>query len=273
MEVERSPAVAGQFYPGEAKAMERALDTHLAAGDPDAGVVGCRALLLPHAGWMYSGDTAGRTVARARVPATAVVLGPKHTPFGPPASAASHERWSFPGGAVEVDAALRDAFVSRAPGVTAEPEAHRYEHGAEVVIPFLRRANPDLRIVPLALGVAGFEDTRELAEALAEVVSGTADPPLLVVSSDLNHFAPEPENRRRDLLALEAFEAGDARRLWKVCRDEDVSMCGLAPAVTVLQALTLAYGSCRGERVDYTNSAAVSGDLSRVVGYGGVIVR
>ena len=123
---------------------------------------------------------------------------------------------------------------------------------------------------------AGYDHTAPVADALATILRETpaADGPiLLVISSDMNHFAPETENRRRDALALNAMRTGDPRRLFEVCRDNEISMCGVLPAVTVVQALLRSSSELGMELVDYTTSAAASGDTSRVVGYAGMVIE
>lgn len=96
--------------------------------------------------------------------------------------------------------------------------------------------------------------------------------PLLVISSDLNHYEREPENRRRDELAIEAMLTGDPKHLAEVCQKNSISMCGLVPAAIVMQTLIALGKSFRVERISYENSAMHGGDKERVVGYGGVLI-
>jgi hypothetical protein len=276
---DRPAARAGQFYPADPAAMRKTIDKHLStatATDAASEQHQYRALMLPHAGWAYCGDTIGRTLARARVPSRAIILGPKHTPFGPPMSVPPHRHWLIPGAAVPIDTTIVARLLSLVPGLACEPEAHRMEHGSEVLIPFLHRLNPDIRITPMTLGQMGYDHTAAVADALATILDETpADegPILLVISSDMNHFAPEDENRRRDALALNAMRSGDPRRLYDTCRENQISMCGVLPAVTVMQALLKSSSELAMELVDYTTSAAVSGDTSRVVGYAGMVIE
>jgi hypothetical protein len=88
----------------------------------------------------------------------------------------------------------------------------------------------------------------------------------------MNHFAAEPENRRLDFLALDAMRTGDPRRLYEVVCRHRISMCGVIPAVTIMQALLTSGGPLELELVDYTNSGLVTGDRSRVVGYAGMLI-
>jgi AmmeMemoRadiSam system protein B len=144
------------------------------------------------------------------------------------------------------------------------------------VLPFLVHLRPDLQIVPVVLGHCDGPMLMALARELAAIVSEARtrgeEPPLLVISSDMNHFAAEPENRRRDMLALQAMQTGNPLQLYDTCIKNDISMCGLLPAVAVMQALLQETPLIQPRLVDYSNSAAASGDTSRVVGYAGVVI-
>ena len=121
------------------------------------------------------------------------------------------------------------------------------------------------------MGAATLEECKRFAQELTTLLGSLDERVLLVISSDLNHFAPEPENRRRDQLALEAMRRLDPETLYQTVRDNEISMCGVLPAVTVLETLRLQGRLNRCELVGYTNSAAVSGDTSRVVGYSSLL--
>jgi hypothetical protein len=233
--------------------------------------------MLPHAGWRFCGNTMGKTLAGVKIPQTVIILGPKHTPLGPPCSVASHSAWQIPGATIPVATAIVQRLSRAVPSLQCEGEAHRQEHGAEVLLPFLLRLRPDMQIVPIALGPCGADTltalSRELAAILNEANAAGQEPPLLVISSDMNHFAPEPENRRRDLLAVEAMKTGDPRQLYETCQKNDISMCGLLPAIAVMQALLLQTPVIQPRLVDYSTSAAASGDTARVVGYAGVVIE
>lgn len=267
----RLAARAGQFYPATAAEMKDAITRALAEGNGTRETF--RAIMLPHAGWVYCGSVIGRTLSRTNVPRTVIIVGPKHTPFGANWSVSSAESWEFPGGSVPVATEIRDRLLALVPGLAAESEAHRQEHGIEVLVPFLHHLNPDLRIVPIVIGPSAYSQTHLLARALAIVVAELPEPPLLVISSDMNHFASEPENRRLDQLAIDAMCTGDPGRLFDVVSQHNISMCGVMPAVTIMRALREGGRDLRPELVHYTNSGQVSGQHDRVVGYAGMVLR
>ncbi len=266
----RHPAVAGRFYPATAEAIRSDLDRCF-TGRRFSGEEPARAVMLPHAGWIFCGDLIAGALARVRVPEIAIVIGPKHTPYGADWSVSASGAWEWPGGRIEVAEEWADFLVAHCPGLVRETEAHREEHGCEVLLPFLHRRNPFVRVVPVAIGAADYEDLAPLAAALAALREELGERLLLVISSDMNHFADEVENRRRDALALERFEAADPWGLYEVCRQNRISMCGLRPAVAVLRAL-VQEREPEVEITGYETSFRVTGDPSRVVGYAAAVV-
>ncbi len=273
----RQPARAGQFYPADAREMVETIDRHLAVGQSanrgKPGVEsGYRAVMLPHAGWPFCGDTIGKTLARVAVPETVIVIGPKHTPFGSAWSVPPHEQWNMPGSSVPIATDLIERLLELVPQLDCEPDAHQQEHGCEVLLPFLQRVQPNLRVVPMVMAAGSYESTATMARGLADLIAELDTPPLLVISSDMNHFAAEPENRRLDQMALDAMLTGHPQSLYNTCESHQISMCGMIPAVTVMQALAKTR-PMKLELVDYTNSAQATGDTSRVVGYAGVLIE
>jgi len=268
----RHPARAGQFYPAQPTRMREMADAFLAMAGRDVELEKCRAIMLPHAGWPYCGATLGKTLGQVRVPDTAIILGPRHTPYGPAWSVAPHERWDIPGGSVPIARDLVEKLVTLVPRLHAEPEAHRIEHGSEVLLPFLHRVNENISVVPIVLGEMSFEDTQGFAAALARVVREAGREVLLVISSDMNHFANEDDTAWLDNLALEAMETGDPRGLFLTCGEYEISMCGMRPAVTVMQTLIQLGGPIRPRLIDHTTSGATTGDHASVVGYAGVVI-
>jgi AmmeMemoRadiSam system protein B len=151
--------------------------------------------------------------------------------------------------------------------------AHAREHAIEVELPFIKRLAPDAKVVGVALGGGNLERVKSFAQGLAKVIKSMDEPPLLVISSDMNHYAPDEENRRLDDLALTALESLDAEELLTTCGKHNISMCGVLPAAIVLETLRELGQLNSVEKVAYATSADVSGDKSRVVGYAAAILR
>jgi AmmeMemoRadiSam system radical SAM enzyme/AmmeMemoRadiSam system protein B/AmmeMemoRadiSam system protein A len=269
----RPAARAGQFYPATADEISRELAAHQACVEQTTPGVH-RAVMLPHAGWRFCGDTIAKTLAHVNVPSSAIILGPNHTGQGPAWSVAPHQHWDMPGGAIPIATELVGRLTELAPQLECEPQAHSTEHGSEVLLPFLRHAAPDIRVVPIVLGKIAYDELITLAEALAQVIcDDPARAPLLVISSDMNHFASATENRRLDMLAIDAMLSGDPRKLYDICQQNQISMCGLLPAIAVMQALQILGEGKNFNLIDYRNSAAAGGDPTSVVGYAGVVLN
>jgi AmmeMemoRadiSam system protein B len=264
----RLPAVAGRFYPGEARALDAAVAGYLGTAGPGER---CLGLMAPHAGYVYSGGCAGAAYARVRVPAQAIVLSPNHTGRGVRGAVWPGGAWRLPGGDIAIDEALRDALLAATPLLARDRRAHEAEHSLEVQLPFLRARRGDVRIVAMTLGGLHRDECLELGRAIAGVVRGRDDV-LLCASSDMSHYVPAQVAAERDRLALDRMEALDPAGLYDVVDRNDISMCGFIPA-TVMLAATVELGATRAEVVRYTNSGEVSGDYDAVVGYAGVIVR
>ena len=265
--------MSGRFYPGAKTELAATVAALLRdAGSPPTAP--CRALIVPHAGYVYSGPTAAAVFARVTLPALVVILAPNHTGVSRAAGGASlWEDGAFhtPLGDVPVDEPCAAAVRAASRFVGVDHEAHRAEHAIEVVLPFLQVLRPDVRIVPLVLAWDAWEPARELGEALARVVREAEEPVLLVASSDLNHYEPAAVSEKKDARALDAVTALDGAELLARCRRERISMCGRAPAAVVVAAAR-ALGADHAEVVDYRHSGWASGDDSQVVGYGGVVI-
>jgi AmmeMemoRadiSam system protein B len=139
-------------------------------------------------------------------------------------------------------------------------------------MPFLQVLAPGFTFVPVALGTLRFQDLVNIAEGLARVIAENKDDVLLLTTSDLNHYENDVTTRVKDRKAIDRLLALDPEGLYDTCRDEQISMCGLGPAVAMLTALRW-LGAEQAELVRYATSADISGDTSAVVGYAGMIFR
>ncbi|MFO7577806.1 MAG: AmmeMemoRadiSam system protein B [Pelovirga sp.] len=266
----RQPAVAGLFYPAGAAALSRQVAGFLAG---DTSPVDATAVILPHAGYDYSGAVVGAVLGRIRVPRRVILLGPNHYGRGAAVAVTGATVWQTPAGAVPVAVDLLEHLRTEAPELVVDERAHQQEHSLEVLLPFLRHCQPQLQIVPIALNhQLECADCVNLGHAIARAVSSWDEPVLLVASSDMNHFLPARENTRLDALALDAMTAFDPQRLYQVVEDHHISMCGVLPVVTVMTAARdLGAQAC--DLVRYTHSGEQSGDNSRVVGYAGMMIN
>ncbi len=267
---DRPPAVAGRFYPSDVAEMDAMLDRML---DGEAKPLKAAAVMVPHAGWMFSGKLAADVLKQVELPKTIIAIGPKHTGNGTDWAVAPHHVWKLPGRDVSSDYELAMKLVEKVDGLEPDAMAHQAEHGIEVELPIIARLAPETKVVGIAIGGATLEKCEQFAKQLAGVIRELDEPPLLLISSDMNHYASDAENRRLDALALAELDNLDENALFSVCRSQHISMCGLLPAVIVLKTLKELGITVTVEDIGYSTSAEVTGDKSRVVGYAGRIFR
>jgi AmmeMemoRadiSam system protein B len=254
----RPPAVAGSFYPGGAERLESAIRGYLSAVEVGGDEPVPKALIAPHAGYVYSGPVAAfayASLARARGRIQRVVLiGPAHrVPVG--GLAAPHaDAFGTPLGDVAVDRAALDSILCL-PQVGILHRAHELEHSVEVHLPFLQVVLGDFRIVPLVAGDAKPEDVAEVLEVL-----WGGPETLIVVSSDLSHYHDYRTARRMDDATTRAIED----LLPDGIGYEDA--CGRVPIQGLLLAAR-AHG-LHATTLDLRNSGDTAGPRDRVVGYG-----
>jgi MEMO1 family protein len=265
----RTPAVAGRFYPGRRDELLRDVNSYSAASEPAISAIGC---VAPHAGYMYSGHVAGAVYARLEIPERCIVLCPNHTGAGHPLAVMTNASWQTPLGDIAPDADLGADLLKRFPLLREDSAAHRGEHAIEVQLPFLQTRQPNLRMVPIAVGTSDFDVLAALGATLAAAISGTNEKVLIIASSDMNHYESDAVTRVKDHKAIERVLALDPRGLWEVVTRQHISMCGFGPTVAMLTAAKR-LGANSAELVKYATSGDVSGDHDTVVGYAGIIVH
>ncbi|GIW97112.1 MAG: hypothetical protein KatS3mg111_0445 [Pirellulaceae bacterium] len=268
----RPPAVAGKFYPAQ-DAARREMVQRLLQG-PSPHRLQPLAAMVPHAGLKYSGKIAADVWRRidGLDGRTLVIIGPKHTRHGINWAVCPCTQWSLSQAvAFDNDFELMQTLAAKVTPLQLDAAAHAQEHGIEVQLPFLEFLGPQCKVVGLALAGASWPDIRAAAAELAEVLRDLHPRPLLVISSDMNHYAPDAENRRRDRLALDALATGDPQHLIEVCQQHEISMCGVVPAALVMQTLHDLEESFQVVEIGYATSADVTGQRGQVVGYAGCL--
>jgi len=247
--------VAGLFYPGAADELNATLDA-LLEGVP-ARVPRPRAMIVPHAGYQYSGPVAaqayGSLGSAARSLRRAVLLGPSHREWFRGLALPAANAFATPLGLVRIDERAANE-LRHLPGVVISDTPHRQEHSLEVQLPFLQRVAPDAQIVPIVSGDASAAEVASVIEALW----GSSDT-LILVSSDLSHYHPYAVARGLDASTADAILTGK-----EALSAEEACGC------IAVNGLTRAVRRCRlrGEVLDLRNSGDTAGDRQRVVGYG-----
>lgn len=277
----RRPAVAGSFYTADASGLTAEVRRFM--GRPPDGAAAPRAVIAPHAGYVFSGATAGKAFAALQGAGVSrvVLLGPSHRASFRGAALPDRRVTAFatPLGELPLDRTAL-ATLRASPLFDGPPAAHDGEHCLEVELPFLQVALGEVAIVPVLLGHAtGREDSAMLARALSAVVDSST---VVVVSSDFTHHgrpyghAPFPSDRHLpttliDLARATAQRAAaiDPRGFWHQVEVTADTVCGVRPTAVLLELLAHAFEG-RGQVVDVTTSAEASGNLHQVVAYAGV---
>ncbi len=262
--------MAGSFYPASPRDVERALDALFTEAEP-AAAEAWPGVMVPHAGWVYSGRLAAATLGRVKIPDTAIVLCPRHRPHGAAWAVAPQRRWLFPGGHLASDPDLAARLADGVTGLALDAEAHREEHAIEVELPLLARLAPQARVVGVVIGGGSLPQLLRFGEEMADVLGRMPSRPLLVVSSDMNHFADDAQTRCLDRLALDAIETLDPAQVYQAVQSNRISMCGVAPCVIAMETLRRLGCLMRCEMAGYATSADAGGPRDRVVGYAGVL--
>jgi len=253
----RRPAIAGMFYPSDAGVLARDIDAMLAAAQPATSVVVPKAIIAPHAGFIYSGPVAASiyaliSPAHARIKRVAL-LGPTHRVALHGMALPGVDAFATPLGKVAIDTeAVKKLRSLSFVGVNAE--AHRLEHSLEVQLPFLQKVIDDFVLIPLAVGHASAQQVAEVIDLL-----WGGDDTLIVISSDMSHYLPYADAQGTD--------RATARAIVDLRTDIDHQQaCGATP-VTGLNLFAQQRG-LTPHLVDLRNSGDTAGDKSRVVGYG-----
>jgi AmmeMemoRadiSam system protein B len=228
-------------------------------------------VVVPHAGYRYSGDVAGAVYAATALPPSLVILCPNHTGQGRPIAMMNRGAWRTPLGDAVIDETLADRILQASALVELDARAHRDEHSLEVQLPFLQVRMKEFAFVPICVGDVGLSDLTQLGHDLARAIQDSERPVGLVISSDMSHYIPADQALEKDMMAVERMAALDPEGLYQVVRTKEISMCGFAPAVAGLTAAREA-GARRARLVAYANSGDSSGDYDQVVGYAGLAV-
>jgi len=256
MSITRPAAVAGMFYPDNPGTLKRTVADLLASARGGEGARAPKALIVPHAGYIYSGAVAASAYVRlgeqrARI-RRVVLLGPTHRVYVRGLALPDVERFATPLGDIPLDRSGMQR-LSALPQVTVSAAAHQMEHSLEVQLPFLQQALDDFQLLPLAVGDATPE---EVAEVLETVWGG--DETLIVISSDLSHFLPDAVARKIDGATVEAILALNPHL-------DHEQACGATPVNGLL--LAARRHGLQPVVLDVCNSSDTAGDPERVVGY------
>ncbi|ATZ60757.2 MAG: MEMO1 family protein [Methanosarcinales archaeon Met12] len=260
----RRAVVAGQFYEGEAKALRRRIEGYIATAEVEI-FEEMTGAVVPHAGYVYSGQVAAHVYAALPSAETYVILGPNHRGAGSMV-AVSTDTWSTPLGEVEIDEGIVNMLPDR---IDRDEVAHRYEHSIEVQLPFLQYRFKDFKIVPICMGLQDEETAKKLGAELGNVLKD--EDVVILASSDFTHYEPNQVARKNDHRIIKSILELDVSTFYSHIYSLQASVCGHGPIATMMET-TRAMGAKKGALLKYATSGDVTGDYSSVVGYAGIVI-
>lgn len=262
----RESVIAGSWYTADPKFLKEELTGYLDRAKPPAIDGELRGIIVPHAGYIYSGHVAAwayKLLLKKRFERV-LVLAPSHHASFPAVSVYNLGGFRTPLGVVPPDLELIDELYGHPDLVRYVPEADLMEHSLEIQLPFLQTVLRTFSLAPVIMG----NQRLEFCERLAKVVAGVCRDRkvLLVASSDLSHYHPYEDAEKLDRVCLDRIEAMDARGLAADVSQRKTEACGAGPMITIMLAAEL-LGADRATVLASANSGDVSGDRSGVVGY------
>jgi len=266
MQHERKAAVRGVFYPKDCSKIKTYFQKFRDFMDRkkqniSLSKVAPRAIIVPHAGYVYSGFTANiaYTMLANSGAKRVVVIGPSHHYYFEGISGSYFEEYETPCGNIEIDS---DYLITLAKNfkIGFEPKAHMKEHSTEVQMPFIKEYLPNAKVVALVYGKISSSKLSEIITYILEDANNA-----VVISSDLSHFYTQEQAKKLDSICLDAIQSLSSQRL-----DQGCEACGiLGIKATILSSHTL---KLQSQLLDYRTSFDYSGDKSRVVGYASVVL-
>jgi len=263
----RSPILAGTWYPGNPDALKRMIGGFLseATVEPPKGQL--KALIVPHAGYRFSGHVAAHAykLIESMPFRRVVLLGPSHRLSFRGVSVGLQSAYKTPLGLVPVDQSFAKSLLEAGSQVKWVPQAHAREHSLEIQIPFLQMVLKDFQIVPILMGDQDFGASSLLAENLVRVM-GDSEGSLLLASTDLSHFHSYDRAKALDGRFMKLIQDLDPEGLAHSLASGSCEACGRGPAIAVMLAARK-LGVNRAVTLKYANSGDVTGDHEEVVGY------
>lgn len=278
---DRQPAVAGMFYPDRAEDLKRMISELFATAVRRKGLQEVTAIIVPHAGYVYSGTVAASGFNQLDPDASydnIFILGPSHRVGFEGAAVYTAGNFTTPLGTVEVNRQLGEELIKNSSMFTARTDAHAAEHSVEVQVPFLQHhLKKAFRIVPIVLGSNPPATCRKIGEALRPFLNGKN---LFVVSTDFSHYPAYDDAVKADKAVAEAIGSNSPDNLIKTMRQLETSgiknlattLCG-ASGVLTLMYMTSSGGNVTYHPIQYQNSGDMPmGDKRGVVGYHAIVV-
>ncbi len=278
----RKPAVAGSFYAGDSKSLNRQIENcflhkigpgkiPLVNPKRQNNIIG---LISPHAGYMYSGPVAANgfyKIALDGKPDTIIILGPNHRGFGEDISIMAEGKWKTPLGKLEIDTDIAENILKNSKTIKNDKKTHQYEHSIEVQLPFIQYIfGNNIKFVPICMTRQDIDTDIEIAKSIC---SSVVDKNILIVaSSDFTHYEPQEYAENVDKQAINAILEFNPKKLYDMIYHQNLTMCGPGP-ITVMLNVCKILGAKKAELLKYATSGDITGMYDQVVGYASIIIR
>ncbi len=261
----RTPSVAGMFYPAVPKELKNLIANMLDITQPESKIENVFGLIVPHAGYIYSGKTAAYAFnqLKGKNIKTVIIISPSHREYFPGICIYEGDGYQTPLGFVEIDKELREKIINESKTIYSGLDGHRSEHAIEVQLPFLQMVLGEFKFVPIVMGDQGEMFIDELASKLSTVIEGNT---VVIASSDLSHYYPKFEADKLDSIIAQRITDFDFNKLQSDLHSKNCEACGGGPMVSVLKTASLK-NKLKSKVLDRSDSGDTTNDDTQVVGY------
>jgi len=263
----RNPVLAGTWYPGNPEVLRQTITDYLSKANPSGAEGKVVTVIVPHAGYAYSGQVAAYSykLLQRTAPKRVFLIGPSHRVGFRGFSVSQFSGYKTPLGVAPVDQDLAKKLLSINPQMKWVPQADHQEHSLEIQIPFLQTVLKDFHIVPIIMGDQDLETCALLAKSLIEVLPNREDT-VILASTDLSHFHNDQQARALDGEFIKHVREFAPEALAKAVASGSCEACGAGPTIAAMLAAR-ELGANRSVILNYANSGDVTGDRRQVVGY------
>ncbi len=263
------PAVAGAFYPADKEILSTTIEKYLNEAAPAPVSEHIFGIAVPHAGYQYSGPVAAYAYKsiEGKKYSTVVVMAPSHRVGFEGIALTTKDFYETPLGRIPIAKELSQKLMSDFSWAKDDPRPYGIEHSLEVELPFLQTVLKDFKVLPIIVGVTNPNMLSKLAAKLNEMLPG--GDVLFVASTDLSHYHPYNDAAARDKKTIKIIEDMNVAAFAAAELKGEAELCGGAPVETLMEIAKLRKG--KAKLVKYANSGDVTGDKSRVVGYGAFV--
>ncbi|MCP4653532.1 MAG: AmmeMemoRadiSam system protein B [Candidatus Omnitrophica bacterium] len=265
----RKPVVEGQFYPKKINEIATIIENFRLK---QSSRTNARGIVMPHAGYIYSGRVAATTVNQVQPKKKIIILGPNHSGHGKNFALWAKGSWKISDNNVKIDETIAQSILKEDGLIEEDYGAHEFEHSIEVQLPILHYFFKEFEFVPITCKLSTLNNYRQCANQIFQAVKKIKEDILLIASTDMTHYQADARARSKDRLAIEKIIDLDDDGLLKIVAKENISMCGAAPTAILIACLKQ-MGARKAQVTLYQTSGDTGGDKESVVGYAGIIIQ